>query len=200
MVAPPRPDLDALDRFVVVDGAGSLVLLVARLLRAEGVRSVEAGVWAADTTDAELRRTGTGAPDLVILVRAGVVEPRVGEPWRRRGVPHLPVTTSADRVMAGPWLTGDPDEPCLGCVAIGPGSALDRASGSEALGTTGAGMAAMVALAGLAGRALPSGVSAEVRGPWPRVEHRRWSRDPDCPLHDVVVRPSGRQAASTSVF
>ena len=55
--------------------------------------------------------------------------------------------------------------------------------------TTGAGMAAMVALAGLAGlaggagRALPAGVSVEVHAPWPRVDHRRWSRDLDCPWH-----------------
>ncbi|HEU5000680.1 MAG TPA: hypothetical protein VFT68_17200 [Lapillicoccus sp.] len=196
MVAPPRPDLDALDRFVVVDGAGSLVLLVARLLRAEGVRSVEAGVWAADSADAELRRTGTGAPDLVILVRAGVVDPRLGEPWRRRGVPHLPVTTSRTRVVAGPWLTGDPDEPCLGCVASRPAT---LGAASDALVTAGAGMAAMVALAGLTGQALPSGVSVEVHAPWPRVDHRRWSRDPDCPLHGDVSRPAGRQAA-TSVF
>jgi hypothetical protein len=178
-----------MDRFVVVDGPGSVVVLLARLLRAEGVRSVQAGVWAADSADAEVR-SGTEAPDLVILVRPGLVGPRLGEPWRRRRVPHLPITTSGTRVVVGPWLTGDPEEACLGCLAIGhsavlpPGPAAVRPT--EALVTTGAGMAAMVALAGLGergGRALPAGVSVEVHAPWPRVDHRLWSRDLDCPWH-----------------
>ena len=197
MVAPPRPD--PLDRFVVVDGSGPLMVSVARLLRAEGVRSVQAGVWAADSTDAELRRSApAAAPDLVVLARSGRVDPRVGEPWRRRGIAHLPVTTSSARVVVGPWLTGNPEQPCLGCLALG----FDQPAGvvSEALVTTGAGMAAMVALAGLAGRALPAGVSVEVHAPWPRVDHRRWSRDLDCPLHEPALRGSPGQAASTSVF
>ena len=196
MVAPPRPEPDPLDRIVVVDGPGSLVLAVARLLRAEGVRWVEAGAWAADTADAELRRTAGGAPDLVILVRTGVVDPRVGEPWRRRHIPHLPVTTWGHRIMVGPWLTGDPAQPCLACLAIG--AAPDPGHPSEALVTTGAGMAAMVAVAGLAGSALPTGVSVEVHAPWPRVDHRRWRRDLDCPLHDSFSVPDRQGAGRTT--
>ena len=194
MVAPPRPD--PLDRYVVVDGSGLLVSSVARLLRAEGVRWVEAAPWAADAADAELRRVDGDPPDLVVLVRPRLVDPRLGEPWRRRRVAHLPVTTSDRRVVVGPWLTGDPSQPCLGCLAP---HAAENGPEAGALLTTAAGMTAMVALAGLAGQALPAGVSVEVHGPWPRIEHRRWSRDLDCPLHEGP-RPSLRQAASTSVF
>jgi hypothetical protein len=54
----------------------------------------------------------------------------------------------------------------------------------EPLVTMAAGMAAMVVVAGLDGGAIPAGVSVEVGGPWPRVEHRRWDRHTDCPNHD----------------
>ena len=44
----------------------------------------------------------------------------------------------------------------------------------------------MVIVAGLAGHPLPAGVSVEVHGPWPRVEHRRWTRHTDCRWHTEV--------------
>jgi hypothetical protein len=168
-------------RFVVVDGAGPLTLSLARLLRLCGVARVDAGPWAADVCDAELRRTGSGPPDLVVLV--GELDPRAAEPWRRRGVPHLPVTADAARVVVGPWLTADPDEPCLACMRLSRGDDAGARTPDDALVAMGAGMAAMVALAGLAAAGGPTGVSVEVLSPWPRVEHRRWSRHLDCPHH-----------------
>ena len=78
-------------RFVVVDGAGPLASRWPRLLRAAGVGLVRAGAWAADTADAELRWGGSTGPDLLVLLADRSIDPRRAEPWRRRGVPLLPV-------------------------------------------------------------------------------------------------------------
>ncbi|HEY8305264.1 MAG TPA: hypothetical protein VIG79_01130 [Lapillicoccus sp.] len=191
-------------RFVVVDGAGPLSLSVATLLRAAGVGLVRAGAWAADTLDAELRVGGSTGPDLLVLLAARSVDPRGAEPWRRRGVPLLPVVVDAARVVVGPWVAGDPAQPCLVCLhltrtghdLVGSAAAPPRpatATVDEPLVSMGAGLAAMVAVAGLGGAAIPVGVSVEVGGPWPRVEHRRWDRHTECPHHEEhepgVVRP-----------
>ncbi len=190
---------------VVVDGAGPLATSVSALLRAAGVGRVESGPWAADTVDAELRTSEGDAPRLVVLVSDGDVDPRAGEPWRRRHVPHLPVVTDGDRVVVGPWISADPASPCLECLRLtrmDPDAAL-AAAGSlappvkpvdDALVAMGAGMAAMVVRAGLADALLPAGVSVEVRAPWPRVDHRRWERHPDCSAHGnraTQLRASG---------
>jgi hypothetical protein len=186
---------------VVVDGSGPLAASVATLLRATGAGRVQAGAWAADTADAELRVSeldGLGAfdrPDLVVLVAFGSVAPRRGEPWRRRGVPHLPVVVDAGRVVVGPWVGGDPAQPCLDCLHLTRTGrdpawlAVTRAppvppTVDGPLVAMGSGLAAMVAMAGLGNGAIPAGVSVEVGGPWPRVEHRRWDRHTDCPSHD----------------
>jgi hypothetical protein len=183
-------------RYVVVDGAGPLASAVAALLRLSGVGRVRAGPWAADTVDAELRQGGSAAPDLLVHLADRSVDPRAAEPWRGRDVPQLPVVTDTARVVVGPWVHGDPALPCLGClhllrtsrdlpgsVAAAPGPTLPTID--EPLVTLAAGMTAMVVVAGLDGGAIPAGVSVEVGGPWPRVEHRRWDRHTDCPNHDV---------------
>lgn len=198
--AEPRGPTPVGDRpFVVVDGPGALASSIATLLRASGVQRVQAGVWAADAADAELRLTGAGTPDLVVLVADGAVDPRAGEPWRRRAVPHLPVVSEGARVVVGPWVTGDPMQPCLHCLRLArsdhdaewpvveaQGRAVPAVAGrcDDPLVAMGAGMAVLVAQAGLAGGAVPAGVSVEVRTPWPRVDHRRWDRHTDCPHHD----------------
>lgn len=193
------------DRLVVVDGTGPLALAVAAVLRASGVGQVRAGAWAADAVDAELRLTGSGGPDLVVLVAQGAVDPRAGEPWRRRTVAHLPVAEEWDRVVVGPWITGDPDQPCLRCLILTrderepqrPASSVAVATEAyeEPLVALGAGMAGMVASAGLQGRALPAGVSVEVRPPWPNTVHRRWSRHTECPNHEPAARTQDRPVA-----
>lgn len=194
-------------RFVVVDGAGPLASSAATLLRAAGVGLVRAGAWAADTADAELRLGGSAGPDLLVLLADRSVDPRRAEPWRRRGAPLLPVVVDPARVVVGPWVAGDPAHPCLGCLhltrtghdLLGSVVAPQRpptATLDEPLVSMGAGLAAMVAMAGLGGAAIPVGVSVEVGGPWPRVEHRRWDRHTQCPNHDerepgVVRQPQG---------
>lgn len=194
----PRPRLPPTYRFVVVDGAGPLAASVATLLRAGAVTRVDSGPWAADAADADLRADAGAIPHLVVLVAHGVLDPRAGEPWRRRSVPHLPVVSDGDRVVVGPLVSGGTRWPCLECLRLtrlDPGAvvtAYQRSSTpvadlvdrlDDALVAMGAGMAAMVARAGLTGGAVPGGVSVEVRTPWPRVDHRRWERHPDCPRH-----------------
>jgi hypothetical protein len=183
------------DRLVIVDGTGPLAAAVTSVLRASQVGEVRAGAWAADAADAELRLTGAGGPDLVVLVAQRAVDPRAGEPWRRRAVAHLPVAEDQARVMVGPWITGDPGQPCLRCLlltrddrdrkpVLSVSAATDECH--EPLVAMGAGMAGMVASAGLRGRVLPAGVSVEVRPPWPNTVHRRWSRHAECPNHEAI--------------
>lgn len=188
----PRSD----ERVVVVDGTGPLAVAVASVLRASGVGQVRSGAWAAEAVEAELRLNGSGAPDLVVLVGQGAVDPRAGEPWRRRAVAHLPVTKERARVVVGPWISGDPAKPCLRCLVLTrddrdrnrPALSLAVATdgSDEPLVSMGAGMAAMVASAALQGRTLPAGVSVEVRPPWPNTVHRRWSRHTECQNHEAA--------------
>ena len=120
-------------RWVVVDGRGALPPAVAALLRDSGVGRVDSGPWAADVADAELRagRSVTGGPEgpaghhppggpvaLVVLVGRGGLDPLVGEPWRVRGVPVLPVVDDGGRVVVGPLVTSDPALPCLRCLQL----------------------------------------------------------------------------------
>jgi len=193
------------DRLVVVDGTGPLAVAVASVLRASGVGRIHAGAWAADAVEADLRLTGSGAPELVVLVAQGAVDPRAGEPWRRRAVAHLPVVADRARVLVGPWITGDPGQPCLRCLrltlaeqdphrpAVSIGGGTDECD--EPLVAMGAGMAGMVASAGLQGGALPVGVSVEIRPPWPHTVHRRWGRHIGCPNHEPTAPAQVRRVA-----
>jgi hypothetical protein len=190
------------DRVVVVDGTGPLAVAVASVLRASGVGQVRAGAWAADAVEAELRLTGSEGPDLVVLVAQGAVDPRAGEPWRRRAVAHLPVVQDRSRIVVGPWITGDPGQPCLRCLLLTRDDrdrqrptlslAVATDASDEPLVAMGAGMAAMVASAGLRGRTLPAGISVEVRPPWPNTVHRRWSRHTDCQNHEPAPAQASR--------
>ncbi len=239
---------------VVVDGAGPLPAAVAALLRAGGVDRVDAGPWAADVADAELRDARRWPrpsppeaahvdedigprPALLLLVGHSGLDPRAGDPWRRRGIPVLPVVVDGGRVVIGPVVGTDPAMPCLRCLQLsridrdaawldalaraaqaaqaaqaprlGPGGSDDAAGSIEPPGlradvaSVAAGVAAMVAHAALSGDPVPAGVSVEVSvaasvqvgsemrseagsavaAPWPRLDHRRWSRHPACPAH-----------------
>jgi hypothetical protein len=193
------------DRLVVVDGSGPLAVAVAAVLRASGVGKVRAGAWAAEAVEAELRLTGHGRPSLVVLVREGAVDPRGGEPWRRRAVAHLSVAEDGGRVVVGPWITGDPEQPCLRCLLLTRDD-RDRQRSALSLAVTthqceepllamGAGMAGMIASAGLQGRPLPAGVSVEVRPPWPNTVYRRWSRHTECPNHESATHTPAEPVA-----
>lgn len=211
-----RPDADALaaayhlpgdgfrhvaaraEQHVVIGGEGSLPRVLAALLLAGGIGRVGAGAHAVDTLDLGLRRhRGTGPPDLVVLTAATALESRAGEPWRRRGIPHLPLVSHGHRVVVGPLVTGR--GPCLHCLDLHrsdrdpgwpgllaqllPATPVEDdtpVSAASALTAIAAGLAAMVIHTALDGLPVQPGLSAEVGLPWPQVEHRRWSRHPLC--------------------
>ena len=116
---------------VVISGEGELPCALADLLRAGGIGQVSVGASAVDTLDLELRghpadgrrRTlGLTAdpparPDLVVLTAMGAIHAEAGEPWLRRGIPHLPLVVQAHRVQVGPLITGQKG-PCLHCMDL----------------------------------------------------------------------------------
>jgi len=199
---------------VVVSGCGGLPTAVAALLRAGGVGLVELGETAADSLDLDLRHDRHGElPDLVVLAAAGAVRSETGEPWRRRGIPHLPVVTQGHRVMIGPLVLparssarhpASPAGPCLRCLdlhradrdaawpvllsQLAPPHRVGDTGPVEApttLTALGAGLAAMVVHACLDGQPVPGDLSLEVAMPWPRVDSRRWTLHPRCPCNEA---------------
>ena len=199
---------------VLVSGCGSLPAAVARLLRAGGVGQVRAGLLAAEAADFELRRRDREHPDLVVLVAAGVLRSQVGEPWRRRGVPHLPVVAHGHRLAVGPLVL--PGGACLGCLhlhrgdrdrawpalltqlapdAVGPPAPVDPPAPLTALG---AGLVAMVAHAHLDGAPVPAELSIEVGLPWPGVDYRRWTPHPRCHCRAAAGSAAGSAVGSAA--
>lgn len=205
-------------RSVVVSGSGRLPWSIATLLRSGGVGQVHLGQWALDAAEQELREEiRQPPPDLVVLVAEGAVDPRVGEPWRRRLVPQLPVVSDGRRVVVGPLVGHLPHLPCLRCLEMSradrdaawpvvmaqllprmPGG-IEIPSESTMVAIT-AGVVGMMTHAFLAGTPTPAGVSVEVTLPWPRLDHRRWHRHPGCPTHPdppcepAVVNPRAAPA------
>ncbi|HET7476721.1 MAG TPA: hypothetical protein VFJ97_11965 [Dermatophilaceae bacterium] len=194
-------------QIVVVSGAGALPETVAELLRAGGVGQVQVGEQAADALDFELRHDPvTRPPDLVVLLARDAVRAGRGEPWRRRGVPHLPVVAHRQRLVVGPLVsTGGP---CLGCLdrhradrdqawpllldqlAPEPGFGVRAVEVPSPLAELGSGIVAMVGHAWLDGQPVPQGLSIEVGLPWPGVDYRQWQRHPRC--HCVTDPSPGR--------
>jgi len=185
-----------LPHHVVVEGVGPLAWQVATLLRAGGVALVDLGPDAADDLEQRLR-AGTArvtAPHLVVLAGRPVVPAHRGESWRRRGVPVLPVVIEGHRVVVGP-LVRDDAGPCLHCLdrvrtdldAAWPVIATQGSDGlppdDDTLLTLAAAVVAMLVRAQLDGPGVPAGVSVEAALPWPRLDHRRWPRHPDCSHH-----------------
>lgn len=199
--------LERRGRHVVIDGVGSLPWAVANLLRSGGTGRVDVGTWAADLLDADLRRGDGRTPDVVVLVAPAALDAGAGDPWRRRGIPHLPVVTDGDRVVVGPLVGRDAGLPCLRCVhltraerdagwpslaaqaAFAVHTGADAATGGRdpqmdaALLALASGVVAMCVNALLDGEQLPAGVSVEASLPWPRLDHRRWVRHPACEGH-----------------
>lgn len=203
---------------VLVAGRGPLPFAIATLLRRASVGRVLVGNDALDDAlagDAAGRATERAAPlpSVVVLVAAQAVGPGLAEPWRRRGIPVLPVVMHLVEAMVGP-LVG-PDGPCLRCLdltradldsawpmlagqlarpAVGRGPEV---GGQTALVAVAAGLACMVALAVLDGQALPVGRSLEVALPWPGVRQRQWQVHPRCSCHlSGHTEASGQPAAS----
>ncbi|GAA1886515.1 cyclodehydratase [Lapillicoccus jejuensis] len=167
--------------------------------------------------------TGAARPDLVVLAAQHLVPARWGDPWRRRGIAVLPVTLERRRVLVGP-LVLDPAGPCLHCLDLvrtdldggwpalvaqaDDGVDAPRAGRSltpppepddtdQTLTALAAAVVALLVRCHLEGRPPPAGVSVEATLPWPRLDHRRWPRHPDCPHHEDRSHHGERVAAPT---
>ncbi|MDQ2756603.1 MAG: hypothetical protein M3Y71_08570, partial [Actinomycetota bacterium] len=128
-----------------------------------------------------------------------IVPAHRGESWRRRGVPVLPVVIEGRRVLVGP-LVRDDAGPCLHCLdrvrtdldAAWPVIATQGEDGlppdDDTLLTLASAVVTMLVRAQLDGPGVPPGVSVEAALPWPRLDHRRWPRHPDCSHHRFVDR------------
>jgi hypothetical protein len=110
---------------VVIAGEGDLPNALADLLRSGGIVWVSVGPNGVNMLDLELRGHGARQagsrfgptfrqPDLVVLAAMGAIPPDAGEPWLRRGIPHLPLVVQGHRVQVGPLITGG-HGPCLSC-------------------------------------------------------------------------------------
>lgn len=201
-----------LSRHVVISGEGDLPCDLADLLRAGGIGQVSVGSNAVNAVDLELRahprdrshhRIGSAAdrattPDLVVLTAVGGIRPDAGEPWLRRGIPHLPVVVQGHRVQIGPLITGD-GGPCLSCMdlhrrdrdAAWPAVLAQLAPGwpllpdppvhlESTLSAMTIGAAAMIVHTCLDGQPVPSDISLELSLPIPAVLSRRWFHHPMC--------------------
>ncbi|HYO20018.1 MAG TPA: hypothetical protein VES02_15275 [Dermatophilaceae bacterium] len=197
---------------VVIGGEGDLPYALADLLRVGGIGQVSVGTNAVNTLDLELRgHQGSGRrstfgsvpelparPDLVVLTAMGAIHPDAGEPWLRRGIPHLPLVAQVHRVHVGPLITRDKG-PCLTCMdlhrrdrdaawpvvlaQLAPAWPLHPAAPvhlESALTAMTIGAAAMIVHACLDGQPVPGGLSLELSLPWPVVLCRRWFRHPLC--------------------
>jgi hypothetical protein len=111
---------------VAISGEGDLPYALADLLRVGGMGRVTVGASAVDTLDLELRSHRPGPatsgslsqlPDLVVLAAVGAIRADAGEPWLRRGIPHLPLVAQGHRVQIGPLIVGGAG-PCLTCLDL----------------------------------------------------------------------------------
>jgi hypothetical protein len=192
---------------VLVDGTGELARECASLLRRCGVERVSQGRNAVDVVLAapHLTTPHLPRPDLVIVVAEQVLDPRRGEGWRRHRVPHLPVIPGGPRAQVGPLVGTSALAPCLWCLDLHRTDRDDewptvmaQLCGSDepriterpateelppGMGHLVSGVVALYAVGLLAGQPPPEGVSAELTLPWPRLDHRRWTRHPRCDRH-----------------
>ena len=206
---------------VLISGEGELPYALADLLRAGGIGRVSVGMSAVNSLDLELRshpadeRAPSGSalqpgarPDLVVLAALGAIHAEAGEPWLRRGIPHLPLVVQAHHAQVGPLITRL-GGPCLSCMDLhrrdrdpawptllsqlsptwplrpGPPITIDAT-----LTATTIGLAAMIVHTCLDGQPVPRDLSLEVSLPWPAIQSRRWFRHPLCRCmanHETMV-------------
>ena len=188
---------------LLVVGRGDLPRSLADLLRRAGVGSVWQGPEAADDWEhapghaaAAGGRLGARPVALVVVAGNAAVDPATATPWRARGIPVLPVVLHGLEAVVGPVV--GPSGPCLRCLDLARAD-LDPAwpavlgqlvptrvgTGPEVAGETtlvamAAAVAALVALAVVDGRAVPTGRSLEFSLPWPAVRQRQWEAHPRC--------------------
>jgi hypothetical protein len=176
---------------VVVDGGGSLVHDIARLLRSAGVGEVRAGRYAAVADDQD---SDTADPALVVSVSPRLPRERSRD-WSRRGVTHLPVLTRTGSVDIGPLVVPG-SGPCLHCVSLaesGGGPELDvhddlvadgqgeTVTVEVTLASVAAGTVAMIALGVTDAYPPPPGLRWHTALPLPSLATSRWSIHPRCP-------------------
>jgi hypothetical protein len=192
---------------VVISGEGDLPCALADLLRVGGIGRVSVGANAVDALDLELRsrRPGPAAsgsisqlPGLVVLTAVGAIRAETGEPWLRRGIPHLPLVVQGHRVQVGPLIAGRAG-PCLTCLdlhrrdrdaawpvllsQLAPGGPLLPGAPvtlESTLAAMTAGTAAMIVHTCLDGQPVPDDLSLELSLPWPTIQSRRWFAHPLC--------------------
>jgi len=173
----------------------------------------------AATDDTAVEGSMPAQPDAVVLVADIALDPRRGDLWLRRGVPHLPVVTTGSRAVVGPLVDGTAGTPCLWCLdlhrsdrdaawptvmaqlatvpvdSFSPWSRPRPGAGPPGLGEPGlsqlvAGTVAALVARSVAGEPPPPGVAVEVTLPWPRIDHRRWLAHPRC-LHQTARMRAG---------
>lgn len=193
-------------RSVVVDGCGTFPGALVALLKAAAVGEVRSGRYALDLAETALQGAGgaTGAdpaPAVVVLPGVAAVDAARGLPWRRSGVPHLPVVLDPAVACIGPMvLPGrssclhcmdltrtdlDPSWPALLAQTCAEGiGGAGRVDGETALVALAAAVSAMVVLAHLDGAGPPTGISLEAALPWPATVQRRWPMHPACDCGD----------------
>ena len=194
---------------VVITGEGDLPYTLADLLRVGGIGRVSVGPHAVNMLDLELRGRQAGEtrsrfrpmlrqPDLVVLAAMVAIPPDAGEPWLRRGIPHLPLVVQGHRVQVGPLIAGR-EGPCLSCLdlhrrdrdpawpallsQLAPGGPLlseTPVSLESSLTAMTAGATAMIVHTCLDGQPAPCGLSLELSLPWPTIQIRRWFPHPLC--------------------
>jgi len=90
-----------------------------------------------------------------------------------------------------PAALADPRQWTEGLTALlGPGGPVRPTPMEPALLSAAAAVAALVVAAYLGGDCLPDGVTVELTSPWPRLDHRKWPRHPQCPHHRRAVAPT----------
>jgi len=205
---------------VLISGEGGLPCALADLLRVGGIGRVSVGPNAVNMLDLELRsdrssgahaRSGSTLkrPDLVVLAAMGAIRPDAGEPWLRRGIPHLPLVVQGHRVQVGPLIAGGCG-PCLSCLDLhrrdrdaawpallsqlaprGPLLPDAQVSLESTLAAMTAGAAAMIVHTCLDGQPVPGGLSLDLSLPWPTIQVRRWFSHPLCKCAGEQERMAG---------
>lgn len=195
---------------VVLPGRGALVRDVAALLRRDGIDAIVTPSEPHPELPPEVPPEfppGGGArppavrPALAVLIGPTALDPRSGDEWLRRGVPHLPVVAEESFATVGPLVEPALSGPCLWCLDLhrsdrdpawptvlaqlcgSAGDIVRRETSSDtdpALAHLVAGCIDLLTRRLLGHEPVPTGVAVELSLPWPRMDHRRWTIHPRC--------------------
>ena len=184
-------------RTVLLEGRGALPEQLCQVLRRGGTDAlVRATARSGGVPDAEPPLD----PPLVVVLGALALDPRSGDPWLRSGIPHLPVVVEGQRATVGPLVEPSLEGPCLWCLDLhrtdrdaswpvvlaqvcgSPSDVVHRDTVPESDPSLVQLVAGCIDLfARRLPGSLPVGVAVELSLPWPRMDHRRWTRHPRCP-------------------